>query len=144
MKINKNFKKTPLAHLIALSLVAGVTAGNAFAAAPLAGTEIKNLATVSYEDENGNTYTAQSNEAVITVAPQYRATVENDRTQTAAPGTTVYFPHTVVNTGNTPDTYDLTTDTGDKIYLDTSGNGEPDAGEKIVTSITLAPGETAN
>ncbi len=144
MKANNIFKKTQLAQLVASSLVAGVTAGNAFAAAPLAGTEIKNLATVSYEDENGNTYTAQSNEAVITVAPQYRATVENDRTQTAAPGTTVYFPHTIVNTGNTPDTYDLTTDTGDKVYLDTNGNGEPDSGEQIVSSITLAPGETAN
>ena len=34
-----------------------------------AGTLIKNLATVTYEDENHNSYSAQSNEAVTTVAP---------------------------------------------------------------------------
>ncbi|MEE9302166.1 MAG: hypothetical protein V3U84_00125, partial [Thiotrichaceae bacterium] len=144
MKTIKQFKRKPLASWIAMSLVsASVIGASAFAAAPLAGTEIKNLATVSYEDENGNTYTAQSNEAVITVAPQYRATLENDRTQSAAPGQTVYFPHTISNTGNTPDTYALTATNGATIYLDTNGNGQPDAGENSITEITLSSGETA-
>ena len=145
MKTIKQFKRKPLARWIAISMVsASVIGGTAMAAAPLAGTEIKNLATVSYEDENGNTYTAQSNEAVITVAPQYRATLENDRTQSIAPGQTAYFPHTLTNTGNTPDTFTVSTDTGDLVYLDTSGNGQPDAGENAVTTVTLQPGETVS
>jgi uncharacterized repeat protein (TIGR01451 family) len=142
-KINQ-FKRKPLARWIAFSLAAATVVGVAQAAAPLAGTEIKNLATVTYEDENGNTYTAQSNEAVITVAPQYKATMENDRTQSAAPGSAVYFPHTLVNTGNIADVYDLAVDQGAKIYADTNGNGQPDPGEPEITSINLAAGETAN
>lgn len=144
MKTTNRFKRKPLARLIALSLVTASVAGAVHAAAPLAGTEIKNLATVSYEDENGNTYTAQSNEAVITVAPQYRATLENDRTQSGAPGQTVYFPHTITNTGNTPDTYALSATGGSVIYEDKNGNGQPDAGEAAITSITIDPGKTAN
>ncbi len=146
-KINR-FERKPLARWIAMSLVSAslsavVGSGPAFAAAPLAGTEIKNLATVSYQDENGNTYTAQSNEAIITVAEQFRATLENDRIQSAAPGQTVYFPHTLVNTGNTGDTYALQATNNATIYLDTNGNGQPDPGENAVTSVTLASGETA-
>ena len=144
MKIESQFKRKPLASWIAMSLVSASVIGmNTYAAAPLAGTEIKNLATVSYEDENGNTYTAQSNEAVITVAPQYRATLENDRTQSAAPGQTAYFPHTLVNTGNTPDTYTLGATNNATIYLDSNGNGQPDAGENPVNTVTLGAGETA-
>ncbi len=144
MKTTKQFKRKPLANLIAMALVStSVIGGVAYAAAPLAGTEIKNLATVSYEDENGNTYTAQSNEAIITVAPQYRATLENDRVQNAAPGQTVYFPHTLVNTGNTADTYALAVTNGATIYLDTNSNGQPDPGENPVTQVTLNSGDSA-
>jgi len=143
---NIPLKRKPMARLVAFALAATTAAGVAQAAAPLAGTEIKNLATVSYEDENGNKYTAQSNEAVITVKEQYRATLENDKSLIAAPGQTVYFPHTLVNEGNVADIYALTTDitTGVKIYKDTNGNGQPDAGEPEITSLTLAPGETGN
>lgn len=151
MKIKKAFKRNPLAQWIACALAVASVSGIAYAAAPLAGTEIKNLATVSYEDENGNQYTAQSNEAVITVAPQYKATIENDRTQSAAPGQTVYFPHTIVNTGNIADTYTLSIAddanaavAGTKIFIDTNGNGQPDSGESEITSLNLAAGETAN
>ncbi len=150
MKKIKTFQRSPLAHWIACALAVASVAG-AVHAAPLAGEKIKNLATVSYEDENGNKYTAQSNEAVIIVAPQYKATIENDRTQNAAPGQTVYFSHTIVNTGNVADTYNLTThkpdgrpNTDAKIYLDTNGNGQPDSGEDVITSLNLSPDETAN
>jgi len=140
----KNFQRNPLAHWVACALAVASVAGVAYAA-PLAGEKIKNLATVTYEDENGNKYTAQSNEAVITVAPQYKATIEDDRTQDAAPGQTVYFSHTIVNTGNIADTYNLTTNNNAaKIYRDTNGNGQPDSGEAVITSLGLAPDETAN
>ena len=143
---NTSLERKPMARWIAFALAATTAAGVAQAAAPLAGTEIKNLATVSYEDENGNKYTAQSNEAVITVKEQYRATLENDKSLVAAAGQTVYFPHTLVNTGNIADTYALSTSiaAGVKIYKDTNGNGQPDNGEPEITSLTLPPGETGN
>ena len=145
---NIQIKRKPLARWIAFALAATTVVGVAQAAAPLAGTEIKNLATVSYEDENGNKYTAQSNEAVITVAPQYIATLENDVTKSSAPGQTVYFQHTLTNTGNTPDTYALSAQdasaTTALVYVDKNGDGEPDAGEAPVTSVTLSAGETVS
>ena len=143
---NNKFQRKPLARWVAFALAATTVAGIAQAAAPSAGTEIKNLATVSYEDENGNKYTAQSNEAVITIKEQYRATLENDKSLVAAAGQTVYFPHTLVNEGNVVDTYALTTDivADVKIFKDTNGNGQPDAGEPEITSMTLAEGETGN
>ncbi|CAA6824140.1 MAG: Unknown protein [uncultured Thiotrichaceae bacterium] len=149
MKKTNLFKKTPLAHFVAASLTAMSVGGVAYAAAPLAGEEIKNLATVSYEDENGNKYTAQSNEAVITVAPQYKATMENDNNLTGAPGQTVYFPHTLTNTGNIKDVFDLTADnvaqnSGATIYHDLNGNGQPDAGEPTITELEIGVGETEN
>jgi uncharacterized repeat protein (TIGR01451 family) len=151
---NNKFQRKPLARWVAFSLAATTVVGIAQATAPLAGTEIKNLATVTYEDENGNKYSAQSNEAIITVAPQYRATLENDKELTAAPGQTVYFPHTLENIGNVEDTYTLTTTAVDntgtdvnasvKIFKDTNSNGQPDAGESEITDLTLAAGETGS
>ncbi|MCK5917649.1 MAG: hypothetical protein KAG34_04460, partial [Cocleimonas sp.] len=58
---NNKLQRKPLAHWVAFALAATTVVGIAQAAAPLAGTEIKNLATVTYEDENGNKYSAQSN-----------------------------------------------------------------------------------
>ena len=144
MKTNNQMK--PLAKFIAASLAVGSMAG--FGAQALAqtaaGTLIKNLATVTYEDENGNSYSAQSNEAVVTVAPVYSASIESDNALTGAPGQTVYFPHVVSNTGNIADTYTLATDTGALIYLDTNGNGQPDPGELPVTSVDIPLGEQVN
>ncbi len=124
----------------------------------VAGTEIKNLATVSYEDNNGISYSAQSNEAIVTVAEVHSATLEQDRLDiVGAPGQTVYIPHYLTNTGNATDSYTLsvaddstplTGDTADAssllIYNDLNSNGQPDPGEPSVTSISLAADETAS
>ena len=143
MKTKNQMK--PLARLIATSLAVGSMAGfgaQAFAATA-AGTLIKNLATVTYEDENGNEYSAQSNEAVVTVAPVASATLEDDNALSAAPGQTVYFPHTISNTGNVADSYEFavadtstTPATDVVVYHDQNGNGQPDPGEPV-----LAPGD---
>jgi len=131
----------PLARLIAASLAVGSMAG--FGAQALAqtaaGTLIKNLATVTYEDENGNSYSAQSNEAVVTVAPVYSATIENDNNLTGAPGQTVYFPHTLSNTGNIADTFTVAADNGGVVYLDDNNNGQPDPGEAVVSGPVSIP-----
>jgi len=144
------FPQKPLVKAIAAVVVAGgigVSAPAAFAATA-AGTQIKNLATVTYEDAAGNVYSAQSNEAVVTVAQVYSATIGVDVDLSAAPGQTVYLPYVLTNTGNGTDTFDLTAidgiTGGDNIdasnitiFEDTNGNGEPDPGELAITSITL-------
>lgn len=144
------FQKTTLAKAIAAAMVfgaVGVTAPAVYAATA-AGTQIKNLATVTYEDAAGNVYSAQSNEAIVTVAQVYSATMGVDVDATATPGQTVYLPYVLTNTGNGEDTFNLSAingitggDTIDAanitIYEDLNGSGEPDAGEPAITSITL-------
>ena len=156
MKTKNQMK--PLARLIATSLAVGTMAGFGAQvyAQTAAGTLIKNLATVTYEDENGNEYSAQSNEAVVTVAPVYFATLENDNNLSGAPGQTVYFPHTLTNTGNIADSYTVAATSGSTVYLDENNNGQPDPGEPVVYSTdengnpveqmttTVAAGEQAN
>ena len=70
------------AWLILPLTAALMAAGATFKAygATAAGTQIKNLATVSYEDSAGNSFTAQSNEAVVTVAQVYSATINSTDT----------------------------------------------------------------
>lgn len=141
----------PLARLIATSLAVGSIAGfgaQVFAQTA-AGTLIKNLATVTYEDENGNEYSAQSNEAIVTVAPVYSAVIEKDNALSAAPGQTVYFPHVLSNTGNITDSYKLATSgvtagSSVKVYHDLNANGQPDPGEPELSAtdeIEIAAGE---
>ncbi|MBU0654388.1 MAG: DUF11 domain-containing protein [Gammaproteobacteria bacterium] len=152
----KPLKVNKLAGACATALLAGgiLTHISPAIAATAAGTQIKNLATVTYEDESGNTYSAQSNEAVITVKQVYSAEVGVDETKTAAAGQVVYIQHTLTNTGNGEDTYTLSalndasiTDSLNsssvKVYLDSNGNGLADAGEQEVSSVTLAAAQSA-
>ncbi|WP_404414198.1 DUF11 domain-containing protein [Vreelandella aquamarina] len=146
--MNLHFRKTPLAMVVAGLALGAVASGQAWALTP-AGTEINNIATVTYEDENGNTYSAQSNESTVTVAKVYAAELEDDNEKTGAPGSTVYFPHVLTNTGNTEDTFDISsidddTDEEYTVYEDLNGNGLPDAGEPEVTELTLSGGERAD
>ncbi|MGQ7845575.1 hypothetical protein ACUNV4_13915 [Granulosicoccus sp. 3-233] len=153
----RKFRLRPLAQACAASAVAGTMAACASSAlaATAAGTEIKNLATVTYEDSAGNTYRAQSNEAIVTVAQVYFATVGTDIDTTGAPGQTVYLPYVLSNTGNGSDTFEVSAvddisvaDTIDAdnitVYRDTNGNGQPDSGEPAITSLTLAADEDAS
>ncbi len=154
---NRKQARSHIAKAIAFACVAG-TAGlytPSIFAATAAGTQIKNLATVSYQDAAGNTYTAQSNEAIVTVAQVYSASLGVDIDTTAASGQTVYLPFVLTNTGNGEDVFDLTASNNISIadildspnitiYQDSNGNGEPDAGEQSVSSVTLAANAIAN
>ena len=125
-----------------------------------AGTEIRNQASASYTDSAGQPQTTTSNEVVTVVQPVYGVTITPDgteaapgQTQSGVPGSTVYFPYTVTNTGNDDDTINLTTDTNSsqddftlespEIYLDENCNGQIDPGESAVTSVDLAADESA-
>ncbi len=135
---------------LAVTLAAASIATSAYAITG-AGQVIKNLATVTYEDAAGNVFSAQSNEAIVTVAQVYSATIGSDSTKTASPGQPVYLAYVLENTGNGSDTYTLTATndntTADdinadsiKIYDDTNGNGQADSGESEITSLAMAAG----
>lgn len=150
------FNKRKLSQVCAGALLAGglVVSIAPAVAATAAGTLIKNLATVTYQDSAGNEYSAQSNEAVITVKQVYKAEIASDSTKTATAGQMVYIQHTLTNNGNGSDTYTLAaandTTVSDnidsssvKVYRDLNGNGLVDAGEPEVTNVTLAAGTSA-
>lgn len=162
----------PSPILVGGLLLGSMASFNVFAATA-ADTVIENQATATYEDENGNPYTALSNTAKITVKQVFVAELSNDHDINAAAGQPVYFPHVLTNTGNGEDTYTIaaiqgyTNDDGSttnndggaawgvdgnddadfnnlKVVLDENGNGIADPGEPTVTSVTLAAGESAN
>ena len=121
-----------------------------------AGTKITNLATVTYEDSLGNEYTAQSNESLVKVAAVYAPKLEKPQTLEGTPGQTVYFPHQIHNEGNTgevfrfawgPSQQGTLTQDDLKLYHDTNGNGQPDAGEPAIASdgtLLVDAGSVAN
>jgi uncharacterized repeat protein (TIGR01451 family) len=149
--------RRPVAMACAAVAIAGSMAAFAPAlyAATAAGVQIRNTATVTYEDAAGNPYSAVSNEAVVTVAQVFTATLGTDNDKTASAGQTVYLPYVLTNAGNGPDVFDLSASNGITggddldssaitLYRDTNGSGEPDAGEPVVSQLNLAAGEIAN
>ncbi len=146
-KIRRNFWLLPVVFTL---LAAG--AASAVYAATEAGQTIKNRATVTYEDAAGNVYSAQSNEAVVTVAQVYSATIGSDSAVTASPGQPVYLSYILENTGNGSDTFELVAEDGTSvaddidadsitIFHDTNGDGQPSSGEPEITGpISLAAG----
>jgi len=153
--IQKNHKFKNSTWLVLPVTAALMAAGATFNAygATAAGTEIKNLATVSYEDSAGNSFTAQSNEAVVTVAQVYSAAINStDTNLTASPGQPVDLSYTLENTGNGADTFILSAADGIvggdsidadaiTIYEDLNNNGQADAGEPVISSVVLNAGE---
>lgn len=129
----------------------------AWAKGTLAGTQIKNQASATYEDEDGNTLTATSNEVITTVLPIYQFTVTPDGTvatpgqsQISTIGNTVYFPYKLLNESNTTETFKMLAPIVDgsstftpqnlKIYRDDNGNGIVDPGEaEIPINGTFGP-----
>lgn len=127
----------------------------------LAGTEIRNVASASYLDDQGRAQSTVSNQVITVVQelPSFSITPDEASAGTAPAqqksalaGQEVYFPYTVTNTGNANISVsfimtDLTGDSGNfsskKLYIDANQNGLVDSGETEVTSssVTLAPDE---
>lgn len=133
-----------------LVALVGVLTLAAQAAAPLAGSPIGNQATATYTDAGNTQRTATSNTVITYVAQVASFTLTTDGQQkTAAPGTQVSYPHTITNTGNGTDTFNLTATNaaGDGfdlanilIYADANGDGVPDNNTPITSTGPLAPG----
>ncbi|MGL4867281.1 MAG: hypothetical protein ACRC4S_01310, partial [Cetobacterium sp.] len=127
-------RKSNLTLALLLSLGAGAKAYGAIGAeVPLANTDIGNQAYVSYFTENNTQKFLQSNIVITRINPVYNLALTPDRITSIAKGSTAVFNHTLVNTGNVKDSYDLRHDyTGPRkveIYLDKNNNGTIDAGE---------------
>lgn len=125
----------------------GVSSGVAMAAAPLAGTVISNQAAATYTDGSSIQRIATSN-TVTTIVQQVSAlTLTANQTQTAGVGAPVNFPHTLTNTGNGPDSYNLTATpvaTGvlstPTYYIDANCDGVADNGTAITSINNVAAG----
>jgi hypothetical protein len=92
-----------------------------------AGTVISNQATVDFTDANGNPLQELSNIVQTTVSQVASVLVDPDNSSTATPGDVVYYAHTVTNTGNGPDTINMTASSSEGwglvFYLDVDGDG---------------------
>jgi uncharacterized repeat protein (TIGR01451 family) len=135
---------------LALALVLLViTVGGAFAAAPNAGQTIGNQASATYSLAGIPQPAVSSNTVTTTVQQVAGLTITNDQTKSIAIGGTVYFLHTVTNTGNGSDTFNLTAvaqnsgspnlsvTTG--VYAD-AGGGNPGAALSPSQTTSLARG----
>ncbi len=140
---------------LAVAVVCLITALAVFtsaqAAAPPVNTPIGNASSATYNDGSG-TRTVTSNTVITTVMQVAALDLVAAQTKTVSPGGTLYFPHTLTNTGNGPDNYTLSfgvagggfTPTSIQIYPDLNGDGLPDTGSTPltlgVTPIPLAAG----
>ena len=135
--------------LLALCLlIVGSTA--AYAAAPAAGTSIGNQASATYTDGSGTSRTVTSNTVQTVVQQVASLTLSSNGNKSAAVGSTVYYSHTLTNTGNGTDTFALTSASASSnpfvpssitIYPDANGTGVP-SGPAITSSAALAAGAT--
>ena len=121
----------------------------AHAAPPPAGTSISNQASATYSDGSGVARTVTSNLVQTTVTQVYSLTLASNGAQNATPGSVVYYPHTLTNTGNGTDTFNLAAAnsgspqfnmTNVQIFAD-NGSGTP-TGSAITSSGALAAGAT--
>ncbi|MBS0457577.1 MAG: DUF11 domain-containing protein [Proteobacteria bacterium] len=120
--------------------------GIAAAVPPPAGTSIGNQASATYTDASGINRAVTSNPVQTIVQQVASLTLTSTQSQTATPGSVVYYPHTVTNTGNGSDTFNLAAaNTGGpfnmtniQIFAD-NGSGLP-VGGPITNSGPLASG----
>ncbi len=123
----------------------------ALADAPPAGTQIGNQASASYTDSSNTERTATSNVAITIVQQVASFTLTTDgQAKYAAAGSQVLYPHTLINTGNGSDTFDLSaanssgSDDFDlnslALYADANGDGLPDNTTAVTSTGPLPPG----
>lgn len=110
-----------------------------------ADTLIKNQASATFKDETGQVYSVTSNMVETLVQQVAGMELTQSQTKLASAGGTVEFPHTVTNTGNGDDRYNLSFSnaTGDDydfsnvvFYADNNQDGQAD---DLATPLTITP-----
>ncbi|MDW5444677.1 hypothetical protein [Polaromonas sp. SM01] len=125
-------------------LMAGMAA---HAAPPPSGTSISNQASATYSDASGVTRTVSSNVVQTTVLQIASLTLAANGAQNATPGSVVYYPHSLTNTGNGSDSYNLTSSNAGGFsmasvqFFADNGSGAP-TGSAITSTGALAAGAT--
>jgi uncharacterized repeat protein (TIGR01451 family) len=131
-----------------VTLVLALAGVPAHAAPPPAGTSISNQASATYSDGSGTARTVTSNQVLTTVTQVFSLTLASPGAQNATPGSVVYYPHTLTNTSNGPDTFNLAASSSGgsftagsvMIYAD-NGSGTP-TGSPITSTGQVTPGST--
>ena len=132
---------------VAIALMLLLASNVVLAAPPGAGTAIGNQASASYTDGSGVTRTVTSNTVQTVVQQVASLTLTANGNKSASPGSTVYYPHTLTNTGNGSDSFGLSAAnaggstfnlTGITLYAD-NGSGLP-TGPAITSTGLLASG----
>jgi len=139
---------------VTLLAIAFLACGTNFlgSAPPPAGTSIGNQATATYSDASNTPRSTTSNVAITIVQQVASFSLTADGAKFAAPGGQVYYAHTILNTGNGTDTFNLSAANnaaGDNfdltslaLYADANGDGLPDNATPITTSGPIASGGT--
>src|SRR6267142_1155285 len=137
--------------MLILSISALLSPRSAYAQTA-AGTSIGNQAAATYTDSSSVSRISTSNLVTTVVQQVASLTLTANGAKTASPGSPVFYPHTLTNTGNGSDSFTLTlapaqsgafTLTGTHIYLDANGDGIPDNFVDLTgTQVTVAPGAT--
>src|SRR5215467_3601493 len=96
---------TTLTILAAFIALAPVTAS---AQQTAAGTSIGNQASATYTDSSSVSRTATSNVVTTVVQQVASLTLTANGAKTASPGSPVFYPHTLTNTGNGSDSFTMT------------------------------------
>lgn len=111
---------------------------------------ISNMAIGEYSEEGSTVVqVSRSNLVQTTILPVYSVNLTANNTKNVVAGQTVYFNHTLTNTGNEVDqyTFAVTNNTGDSydysnlsVFLDKDNDGMPDGA--AITSYSLSAGES--
>jgi uncharacterized repeat protein (TIGR01451 family) len=143
-------KRALMILTLLLAVVAALLSPGGVKAQTAAGTSIGNQAAATYTDSSSVSRFATSNLVTTVVQQVASLTVTANGAKTASPGSPVFYPHTLTNTGNGSDSFTLTlapaqsgayTLTGTHIYLDANGDGIPDNFTDLTgTSVTVVPG----
>ncbi len=148
-RVGRFVGRCPKANLFTLLLLVG-SASFVDSAPPPAGTSIGNQASATYTDASNTPRSTTSNVAITIVQQVSSFSLTADGAKFAAPGGQVFYAHTVLNTGNGTDAYNLSAAnnaSGDNfdlaslaLYADANGDGLPDNATPITTTGPLAAG----
>src|SRR5215468_9219408 len=108
--VGVNFKRddrlsarTSIFLFTCLLVAAALLAPSSMSAQTAAGTAIGNQASATYTDSSSVSRTATSNVVTTIVQQVASLTLTANGAKTASPGSPVFYPHTLVNTGNGSD-----------------------------------------
>ena len=155
--MNTQIKTSSLAaritgFLFVMVLLSGLIPSQTWAQdVPPAGTLIGNQATATYTDPGGNERTVTSNVVNTQVQQVASVSITAPQSRQVSPGGQLSFPHTIQNTGNGADVFDITTNqpgsgTDDfdfqsvSVYADANGDGVPDDFNNITETPSIAAG----